>query len=200
MSLKSAPGTNRMKRRTSDAVAELKGENVDEALKRVNNDSQLRGYALRWGQKGRGGFRCPPQTLLDLPFPSPDDQGCDPGPMGICEADHAAPGPGPQSWSFQGGMGVQRDVGGKSKSPLIPLGPAQRASPEDGHLQSLLVNTCSLMLRKRFMLILSKLRMQKQQPCQTECGGIANRAGVCYDGSNRSLPVRATEEGDKILC
>ena len=56
------------------------------------------------------------------------------------------------------------------------------------------------MLRKRFMLILSKLRMQKQQPCQTECGGIANRAGVCYDGSSRSLPVRATEEGDKILC
>ena len=146
MSLKSAPGTNRMKRRTSDAVAELKGENVDEALKRVNNDSQLRGYALRWGQKGRGGFRCPPQTLLDLPFPSPDDQGCDPGPIGICEADHTAPGPGPQSWSFQGGMGVQRDVGGKSKSPLIPLGPAQRASPEDGNLQYLLVNICSLML------------------------------------------------------
>ena len=126
-------------------VSELKGANVDEVLKRVNNDSQLRGYALRWGQKGRGGFRCPPQTLLDLPFPSPDDQGCDPGPRGICEDDHTAPGPGPQSWSFQGGMGVQRDVGGKSKSPLIPLGPAQRASPEDGHLQSLLVNTCALL-------------------------------------------------------
>ena len=58
----------------------------------------------------------------------------------------------------------------------------------------------SLMLRKRFMLILSKLRMQKQQPCQTECGGIANREGVCYDDSNRSFPARATEEGDKILC
>ena len=56
------------------------------------------------------------------------------------------------------------------------------------------------MLRKRFMLILSKLRMQKQQPCQTECGGIANREGVCYDDSNRSFPARATEEGDKILC
>ena len=39
-------------------------------------------YALRWGQEDRGGFRCPPRTLLDLPYPSPDDQGLtalDPG-------------------------------------------------------------------------------------------------------------------------
>ena len=146
------------------------------------------------------GFDALPRPSWTSHSPPQTTRGATLDPGGFAKADHTAPGPGPQSWSFQGGMGVQRDVGGKSKSPLIPLGPAQRASPEDGHLQSLLVNTCSLMLLKRFMLILSKLRMQKQQPCQTECGGIANRAGVCYDGSNRSLPVRATEEGDKILC
>ena len=72
----------------------------------------------------------------------------DPG--GFAKADHTAPGPGPQSWSFQGGMGVQRDVGGKSKSPLIPLGPAQRASPEDGYLQNILVSFRSLLLMKDF--------------------------------------------------
>ena len=69
----------------------------------------------------------------------------------------------------------------------------------EGRMRSF-VRLISFLLRKRFMLILSKLRMQKQQPCQTECGGIANREGVCYDDSNRSFPARATEEGDKILC
>ncbi|MDY3764548.1 MAG: hypothetical protein SO031_10480, partial [Candidatus Ventricola sp.] len=70
----------------------------------------------------------------------------------IFKAAHTAPGPGPQSWSFHGGLGVQWDVGGKSKSLLIPLGPAQRASPEDGNLQSFLVSITSLLLRNNINL------------------------------------------------
>ncbi len=98
---------------------------------------------------------------------------------------------------------VQEGLGRASKPSPTLLAPAERVSPKLRIIVysfQCFINILSLMLRKRFMLILSKLRMQKQQPCQTECGGIANRAGVCYDGSNRSLPVRATEEGDKILC
>ena len=114
-------------------------------MKQVNKDSQLRGTRSAGARRVGEGFDALPRPSWTSHPPPQTTRVATLDPGGFAKADHTAPGPGPQSWSFQGGMGVQRDVGGKSKSPLIPLGPAQRASPEDGHLQSLLVNTCALL-------------------------------------------------------
>ena len=111
----------------------------------LSNNSQLRRTRSAGARRVGEGFDALPRPSWTSHSPPQTTRVATLDPGGFAKADHTAPGPGPQSWSFQGGMGVQRDVGGKSKSPLIPLGPAQRASPEDGHLQSLLVNTCALL-------------------------------------------------------
>jgi len=55
-----------------------RGEDMPAAAGTGTDSAGAEGYALRCAQEDRGGFRCPPQILLDLLFPSPDDQGLRP--------------------------------------------------------------------------------------------------------------------------
>ena len=71
----------------------------------------------------------PPQTLLDLPSPSPDDQGCDPGPRGDLQSFSYSPRSRTAVLVVSRGYGSPEGCRGEIEIPPHPSGPSAARFP-----------------------------------------------------------------------